>query len=94
MAGQIPGRFDIDPNSLREALGVTQFSSTVPESWYHIFNGLVFQGGLSLGAGVIQLPAPYEQQNLGVWLNGGTTSGYTLFSFVSSGAGHWFSIGV
>ena len=80
--------------TLQEALGTTQFSSSDVNSWYQIINGLIIQGGLSTGAGVVTFPAPLEKQVLGVFMNGATASGITLTGFTASASGFWWAIGV
>ena len=91
-----------------EALGITQFPSE--HEWYQVIGGLIVQGGYvevaSLTVATINLPAPYEKQTLGVWLqtegathNAAHVANATLSSFeIHNGAGirdyYWLSLGV
>lgn len=91
-----------------EALGITQFPSAT--EWFQVIGGLIVQGGYvevaSATSITINLPAPYEKQTLGVWLqtegsshNAAHVDAVTLSSFeIHNGGGirhyYWLSLGV
>jgi len=93
---------------LADAVGITQFPSAT--SWYQIIGGLQVQGGFQTlagaGANVVTLPAPYEKQVLGIFIqvigaaeNGAFISAIGLDKFtLNNGAGartyYWWAVGV
>jgi len=96
------------PKELQESLGITQFPTA--HEWYQVIGGLIVQGGYievaSSSVLAVNLPAPYEKQTLGVWLqtegaahNTAYVDNVTLSSFeISNGVGirhyYWLSLGV
>lgn len=94
-------------DSLRESIGIPQFSGTNGDEWAFVFNGLIFQGGkISVAAGstAYNLPAPFTQQLLGVFLQptiapAAYVSATTLSTFTVTHAGathdvYWWALGV
>lgn len=93
---------------LSETVGITQFPSAT--SWFQIIGGLQVQGGFETlagaGANVVNLPAPYEKQVLGIFIqvigaaeNGAFISAIGLDKFtLNNGAGartyYWWAVGV
>jgi hypothetical protein len=97
MAGtnNIVGYREKNIDRIREAGGVTQFNQADAQSWYHIINGLIIQGGLHAGGpGAVVYQASFPKQVLGVFMNGATASAVTLNGFTASANGYWFAIGV
>lgn len=95
-------------DSLRESIGIPQFSGASGTDWYFVFNGMIIQGGvLTLPAAATTFPfvTAFTQQVLGVFIQPhakGQTPGVTAttlntFTVDHSGATHdayWFAIGV
>jgi len=94
-------------DSLRESIGIPQFSGTSGEAWAFVFNGMIFQGGLvevPVTSGTFDFPAPFTQQVLGVFLqpmsnHEFSVSAATLNDFTISHTGgihncYWFAVGV
>ena len=91
-----------------EALGITQFPSET--DWFQVLGGLIVQGGFAaVGDGAtltVNLNAPYEKQDLGVWIqvvgaaaNTAHVASVALDSFdIVNGVGardfYWLSLGV
>jgi len=93
--------------SVQEAIGVPQFSGAAGESWYFVFNGMIFQGGKILVPSAItafDFATAFTQQVLGVWLqpetrghSPGVTTTLSQFTVDHSGVSddmYWFAIGV
>lgn len=94
-------------DSLRESIGVPQFSGAAGERWAFVFNGMIFQGGTITVPGAVtafDYPAPFTQQVLGIFLqpqtkghSPGITSTLSQFTVDHSGASdsmYWFAVGV
>lgn len=95
-------------DEIQESIGITQFPSEF--EWYQVIGGIIVQGSLaSVGDGatlVVDFPAPYEKQLLGVWLqvvgaaaNTAYVNAAGLDSFeIVNGVGardfYWLSLGV
>jgi hypothetical protein len=90
----VVGFYDQDLDSIRNSLGVTQFSDTDASKWAQVINGVIIQGGLASATGAQTFQVPFPQQVLGVFVNGGIASAVTLNGFNSSAASYWWAIGV
>jgi hypothetical protein len=94
---------------LADTIGITQFPDET--SWYQVLGGLIFQGGkvsaaASAATTVVDFPAPYPTQALGVWLQvsgaAGNNADVTISSLdsfnLNNGVGirdyYWWSVGV
>ena len=95
--------------NVADTVGITQFPSET--SWFQTIGGLIFQGGkvsaaASAATTVVNFPAPYPTQALGVWLQVSGAAGNNadvtipgLNSFnLNNGVGirdyFWWSVGV
>lgn len=95
-------------DSLRESIGVPQFSGAAGTDWYFVFNGMVIQGGtitLPGAATVFPFVTAFTQQVLGVFIMpkdkgkspGITATTLSTFTVDHSGTTHdayWLAIGV
>lgn len=94
-------------DQIHESIGIPQFTGASGETWYFVFNGIIFQGGIlevPIGGDTFNFPAPFTLQVLGVFLqpmanHEFSVSATTLDTFTISHTGtlhncYWFAIGV
>lgn len=94
-------------DSLRESIGIPQFTGAAGDTWAFVFNGMIFQGGKISVPGAVTVfdyPAPFAQQVLGIFMQPttrghapGVTSTLSQFTVDHSGSTdymYWFAVGV